>query len=233
MPIVAVANPKGGAGKSTTALLIATDLASRGLPICVVDADPNQPIVDWKTKGKSTCAIEVIGGVREDTIMDIIERQTQDKAFVFVDLEGTASLLVSRAIAYADFVIIPIQASAVDVRQAQKAISAVRSEERIAQRINRSRSIPHRVLLTRTPAPGAPVSLLQRQLENEIGGSGIPRFKTMLAERQAFKAVFSERLTLAELRESRVGNWIGAQKNVRDLTDELLQEIREHKKGTA
>ena len=42
--------------------------------------------------------------------------------FIFIDLEGTASVLVSRSIALADFVIVPVQASAVDVRQAGKAI---------------------------------------------------------------------------------------------------------------
>ena len=230
MPVIAVANPKGGAGKSTATLLISMDLAARGATVAIIDADPNQPILDWKMKGTSKSTLEVIGGIREDTIMDHIERLSRSKSFVLVDLEGTASLLVSRAIAYADFVIIPIQASAVDVRQAQKALTAVRNEERLAQRSNASRTIPHRVLMTRTPAPGAPVSMIQRELEKEIAAADINRFKTTLAERQAFKAVFSERLTLAELRTMKVGNWIGAQENVRQLTDELLELLKNGKK---
>jgi chromosome partitioning protein len=232
MPVIAVANPKGGSGKSTATLLMGMDLAARGASVAILDADPNQPIVDWKTKGTTKCQVEVIGGIREDSIMDHIEKQSHDKAFVLVDLEGTASLLVSRAIAFADFVVIPVQASAVDVRQGQKAISAVRNEERLAQRSNAARTIPHRVLLTRTPAPGAPRSSIQRQLEDEIVASGISRFRTMLAERQAFKAVFSERLTLEELRTMKVGNWIGAQQNVRELTDELLELLKSLKKGS-
>jgi chromosome partitioning protein len=52
MPVIAVSNPKGGAGKSTTTLLLATYLAQSGASVCVLDADPNQPILDWKTKGK-------------------------------------------------------------------------------------------------------------------------------------------------------------------------------------
>jgi chromosome partitioning protein len=174
----------------------------------------------------------VVGEAREDTIMDAIEEHARQRTFVFVDLEGTASLLVSRSIAFADFVIIPIQASAVDVRQAQKAITAVRNEERLAQRSNPDRSIPHKVLMTRTPAPGAPVSTMQRQLEAEINSAGIGRFRNTLAERQAYKAVFSERLALEELGEMRVGNLEAAQENVRLLATELLETLSAIKNGS-
>ena len=197
MPVIAVSNPKGGAGKSTTTLLLATYLAQSGASVCVLDADPNQPILDWKTKGETKSPIHVVGGVKETNLMELLESQTQQ--FVFIDLEGTASVLVSRSIALADFVIIPVQASAVDVRQAGKAIRAVRDEEKVAQRSNPARRIPFMVLMTRTPAPGAPVSSVQRQLEAEIEAAGIPRFKTSLAERLAYKAIFVERLSLAEL----------------------------------
>jgi chromosome partitioning protein len=163
--------------------------------------------------------------VKESNLMEFLEEQTSQ--FVFVDLEGTASLLVSRSIAMADFVIVPVQASAVDVRQAGKAIRAVRDEEKVAQRSNPNRSIPFRVLMTRTPAPGAPVSSVQRQLEVEIEAAGIPRFKTSLAERMAYKAMFVERLTLAEMKDLRVGNLDAAYENVHELAEELISLLQE------
>jgi chromosome partitioning protein len=229
MPVIAVSNPKGGAGKSTTTLLLATYLAQSGASVCVLDADPNQPIMDWKTNGNSKTKMQVVGGVKESNLMEILEQQTQQ--FVFIDLEGTASVLVSRSIAMADFVIIPVQASAVDVRQAGKAIRAVRDEEKVAQRSNGSRTIPYRVLMTRTPAPGAPVSSVQRQLEAEIESAGIPRFRTSLAERLAYKAIFVERLSLAELGEHKVGNLEAAYQNVHELVEELVETLQRVAKG--
>ncbi len=229
MPVIAVSNPKGGAGKSTTTLLLATYLAQQGASVSVLDADPNQPIMDWKKNGKSKTTLTVVGGVKESNLMEVLEEQTQQ--FVFIDLEGTASLLVSRSIAMADFVIIPVQASAVDVRQAGKAIRAVRDEEKVAQRSNSTRRIPYRVLMTRTPAPGAPVSSVQRQLEVEIQAAGIPRFKTSLAERMAFKAVFVERLTLAEMGDLKVGNLDAAYENVHELAEELIALLQEGGNG--
>lgn len=224
MPVIAVSNPKGGAGKSTATLLLATYLAQHGASVCVLDADPNQPILDWKTQGQSATTVDVIGNVRESNLMEVLDHQKHQ--FIFIDLEGTASVLVSRSIALADFVIVPIQASAVDVRQASKAIRAVRDEERVAQRSNPDRKIPFRVLLTRTPAPGAPVSSVQQQLEAEITNAGIPRFKTSLAERLAFKAVFVERLTLAELGGYKVGNLEAAYENVHQLAAELVEMLQ-------
>jgi chromosome partitioning protein len=229
MPIIAVSNPKGGAGKSTTTLLLATYLAQKGASVCVLDADPNQPIMDWKKNGSSKTTLQVVGGVRESNLMECLEEQHQQ--FVFIDLEGTASLLVSRSIAMADFVIIPVQASAVDVRQAGKAIRAVRDEEKVAQRSNPKRRIPFRVLMTRTPAPGAPVSSVQRQLEAEIASADIPCFEVSLAERMAYKAMFVERLTLAEMGTLRVGNLEAAYENVHQLAEELIGLLQELGKG--
>lgn len=229
MPVIAVSNPKGGAGKSTATLLISTFLAQRGATVCVLDADPNQPILDWKTNGQSKTTVEVIGGVRETNLMEILDQQ--EHQFIFIDLEGTASVLVSRSIALADFVIVPVQASAVDVRQASKAIRAVRDEERVAQRSNASRVIPYKVLMTRTPAPGAPVSSVQQQLEAEIASAGIPRFKTSLAERLAFKAIFVERLSLPELAGLKVGNLEAAYENVHQLVEELVELLQQLQKG--
>jgi chromosome partitioning protein len=229
MPIIAVSNPKGGAGKSTVTLLLANYMAEQGATVCVLDADPNQPIVDWKTKGNSQSKLEVIGGVRESTLMETLDSLSHQ--FIFIDLEGTASVLVSRSIAMADFVIVPLQASAVDVRQAAKAIRAIRDEERVAQRSNPNRRIPYRVVMTRTPAPGAPVSSVQRQLEEEIRTAGISRFKTSLAERLAYKAVFVERLTLPELKDMKVGNLESACKNVHDLAAELIDTLQEIEQG--
>jgi chromosome partitioning protein len=224
MPIIAVSNPKGGAGKSTTTLLLATYLAEQGASVSVLDADPNQPILDWKTRGESKTTMEVIGGVKESTLMEILDHLTHQ--FIFIDLEGTASVLVSRSIAMADFVIVPLQASAVDVRQAAKAIRAVRDEEKVAQRSNPNRRIPYRVVMTRTPAPGAPVSSVQRQLEAEIQASGIARFRTSLAERLAYKAIFVERLSLPELEGMKVGNLDAARQNVHELAEELIETLQ-------
>ncbi len=191
--------------------------------MCIIDADPNRPIQDWKQRGKSKSKVAVISDVTEANFFDVLDAQIPHFQFIFIDLEGTASFLVSRAISAAGLVIVPVQASAIDVRQASKAIKLVQDEEKAVRRFDPKRSIQFRILMTRTPAPGAPVSASQKELENDLGTAGIPRFRTTLAERQAFKAMFNQRLTLQELvGDKRAGNLSSAYENVETLATELV-----------
>lgn len=228
MPVIAVSNPKGGAGKTTSTLMVATYLAEHGASVCIVDADPRQPIVFWKNQGKTKSTVEVVGGVKENTIMDVIDKLLSNQyQFVFIDLEGTASVMVSRSIALSDFVIVPVQASPEDVRAAGSAICAVLDEEKVVRRSDPKKRIPFKVLLTRTNAPGAPVSGLQRQLEAEIRAADLPIFEARMAERQPFKASFLEGLTLQEIAAQgmRFGNVAAAQMNVQEVALELISYL--------
>ena len=56
MPVIAFSSPKGGAGKTTAATVLATVLAERGASVTVIDADPNRNVVDWaRLPGKPAC----------------------------------------------------------------------------------------------------------------------------------------------------------------------------------
>jgi chromosome partitioning protein len=71
------------------------------------------------------------------------------------------------------------------------------------------------------------VSSVQRQLESELLEAKVPRFRTSLAERLAYKAIFVERLSLAELGEHKVGNLEAAYQNIHELVEELVETLRE------
>src|SRR3712207_1669174 len=50
MPTIVLASPKGGAGKTTSAVLLATELAQSGAAVTVIDADPNRNISEWAAR---------------------------------------------------------------------------------------------------------------------------------------------------------------------------------------
>jgi chromosome partitioning protein len=72
--------------------------------------------------------LTVMSDVSEETIVDQIETASAKATFVIVDLEGTANLLVSYAISFADFVIIPMQGSQLDAKQAGRQIRLIRAQ---------------------------------------------------------------------------------------------------------
>jgi chromosome partitioning protein len=217
MPVVAFANPKGGAGKSTAALILAQTFAHAGASVSVIDADPNRPILDWRS-GASRSPIRVIGDATESTIVRVVTEERARQQFVFVDLEGTASRLVSRAISRADLVVIPLQASAVDARQASRAVALVQEEEETL-----GRRIDFRVLLTRTSPLIA--TRLEREIVAVLHAAELAQFTAHLNERQAFKAVFARRLALHELDASQVTGVAEAMANAEKLADELVDVL--------
>ncbi len=219
MPVVVMANPKGGSSKSTSALVLAQTLAAAGASVTIIDADPNRPIVDWRS-GKSRSSVRVIGDATESNVVRVITEERAERQFVFVDLEGTASRLVSRAISRADLVIIPLQASFIDARQASRAVGLVQEEEETLVR-----SIPARILLTRT-SPLIPTKL-EREIVEKLTEAELPRFRTHLHERQAFKALFARRLALDELDPKQVSGVAEAIANAEKLAEELADALTE------
>ena len=94
MPTIVFASPKGGAGKSTSAVLLATELALKGASVTIIDADPNKPVSQWAGREGRPQNLAVISDISEKTIIDEIENAARQTSFVIVDLEGTASMMV-------------------------------------------------------------------------------------------------------------------------------------------
>ncbi len=225
MPVISVANPKGGAGKSTTALVLGTTLGMHGVTVSLVDCDPNRPILAW-SKGGSKSQIKVLGEVTETEIVNVIDAERTSRQFVIVDLEGTASRMVSRAMTRSDLVLIPMQASAVDAAQAARAVGLVREEEQVMRR-----EIPFRVLLTRT-SPQIPTKN-EKLIIDELRAAGVPMLKNHLNQRTAFQSMFTYKRSLDELDPALVNGLDQAKANAYRLSEEVIDLVRDPKRRVA
>jgi chromosome partitioning protein len=219
MPTIVFASPKGGAGKSTSAVVLATELAQRGASVTVIDADPNHPVSLWAKRPGRPETLTVIADVSEESIIDTIEDASARTAFVVVDLEGTASMTVAYAISRADLVIIPVQGSQLDAVEAAKAIRLIRQQEKAF-----TRRIPYAVLFTRTSTAIKPRTF--RHIRSEFFDHGVPAFETQMHERDAFRAIFSFGGTLEALDPSQVGNVAAAVNNGRMFAAEVIMRLR-------
>lgn len=219
MPTIVFANPKGGAGKSTSAVILATQLALAKASVTILDADRNKPIVFWSQTGTMPEGITVREATSEATILDEIDAAAAATKFVIVDLEGTASMMVGLAISSADLVIIPVQGSMLDAKQAVKAVHVVRQQARAARR-----DIPHFVLWTRTNPLIKPREF--RAIEQDVIDNNIPRFTKHLHERVPFKSVFSFGGSLETLDPHDVPGIEQAIRNAREYAAEVVAALR-------
>jgi chromosome partitioning protein len=219
MPTIVFASPKGGVGKSTAAVLLATELASHGGTVTMVDADPNRPLTQWATRPGRPDKLTVISTTTEESIIDTIEKAAILTTFVIVDLEGTASMMAGYAMSRADLVIIPAQGSHLDATEAVKAIKLVRGQERAFQR-----KIPFAILFTRTSAAIRPRML--QSIETEFRENRIPMFGTQIHEREAYRAVFAFGGTVAGLDPAQVANLDAAKLNARMFAGEVIETLK-------
>jgi chromosome partitioning protein len=215
MPTISFASSKGGAGKSTSAVLLATELAQRGATVTIIDADPNQPVLRWSRKPGKPETLTAIGGVSEETLIDAIDDTARTTAFVIVDLEGTASVMVAHAMTRSDLVIIPTKGSELDGIEAVKVIQFIGRQERAY-----NRKIPYAVLFTQTNPAVRPRTL--KSLEADMLKQGIPVLGTALHERDAYRAIFSFGGTLSSLKPDLVRNIPAAIGNAREFMAEVV-----------
>lgn len=219
MPVISFANPKGGAGKTTSALLLACELADRGASIVLIDADPEKWISQWAALPGKPQNITVISDVGEDTVMDLIEEASGETQFVIVDLEGTASLMVANAIGMSDLVIIPSQGASMDAKGAVKTLRLIRNQARMA-----NRDIPHAVLLTRTSAAIASRSL--KSIREQLDAAGVDIFETSIVERAAYRELLDFGGLLKDLDPAKVSNLDKALLNAREYTAEVITKLK-------
>lgn len=219
MPTIVFISPKGGVGKTTAALLLATQIA-RSTRVTVIDADPNRPIKAWGKGEGAPKNLSITADADEENIIEKIEEAAAETPFVIVDLEGTAAKIVLLAVSQADLVIIPTQGSQLDAEQAGRAIRVIKQQEKMS-----GRATPFGILLTRT----SPIirTRTMTHIQKGLRDASIPLFKAQLNEREAFRAMFSFMLPLESLDTKEVANLDKAIANAEVFTAEVIERLRE------
>lgn len=215
MPVIAFANTKGGSGKTTSALLLACELAQH-VEVTLIDADPRRPIVDWAALAPIPPKLSIVNSGGERTIQDEIDRSRSSSTFTIIDLEGSASRLAGFAIGESDLVVIPTQEQQQDALGALETLAEVRREGRA-----RRRDIQAVILFTRTKV--AVKSRTNRHIRAQL--SAIPDVLILgseLAERDAFSALFTAGGCLYSLDTKEVNHTAKAIENARAVSQDII-----------
>ena len=224
MPTVCFANSKGGAGKSTTTLIIGQVLAEAGKKVAILDADPNQPLASWaeRTGDSIPDELKIIAGVTEKNLLDIQEVEAEESDFVLIDLEGTASIAVSYSISVSDFVVIPCGGTQLDVDQAARVIVLIRDSERTSRR-----TIPYSLMFTRVSPAIVPKDL--RHIVKELEKANIPTFTEAVTQRSVYSTIFQTGGTIYQLTKEDASGIDKAITNAEAVAQELINKLVEVK----
>lgn len=220
MPVITFANSKGGSGKTTSALLLACELATER-PVTIIDADPRRPITKWATLPGKPERLTVISNKSEQTILDEIEEANAVSTFVIVDLEGTASRLMSYAISQSDLVIVPMKEQTQDATAAVDVVREIHRDMKAARR-----KIPYSILFTQSKVVAK--SRTARFVANQFRENpDFHVFQTEIYDRDAFSALFSVGGTVRTLSKDTVRTTDEAVKNVQNYTHEVVLRLKD------
>ena len=112
MPVIVVANPKGGVGKSTLATNIAGYLAAKGHSVMLGDADRQQSSALWLSLRPAT-ARKITSW---DVGIDKIAKPPKGTTHVVLDTPaGLHGKLVTQVMTMADKIVVPLQPSVFDI----------------------------------------------------------------------------------------------------------------------
>lgn len=214
MAVISFVSSKGGVGKSTAALVLAGEIIDANGTVTIIDGDPNQPIKRWADATGPRAGLQVIGDVDEDTIVDEIEKAARESAFVIIDLEGSANLMVGYAISRSNLAIVPVQGSYLDAEEGAKSVRLIETTAK-----GFKTKIDYAVLLSRTSS-----AIQERTLKEVVAmfeDAGVDVMRTQMIDRAAFRSIFAYGGTIHDLKASEVSG-LG---NAKDNADAFVQEV--------
>jgi chromosome partitioning protein len=123
--IIGVLNQKGGVGKTTIAVNLASCFSHAGRSVLLVDADPQGSALAWSGVRAAEPAFAVVG-MAKPTLHRELPALAKNYDVVVVDGAPRVNELARAAILASDLVLIPVQPSPYDVWAAAETVQLIR-----------------------------------------------------------------------------------------------------------
>lgn len=179
MATISIASAKGGCGKTTLAILLGAELALEGYKVALLDCDLNQHASAFGAKARIP-DLTVLGEVTETNVLSVLKKAEAETDIVLIDLPGGSSTLTLKALQRSHLVLVPTQASLMDVRDATKTLAQIDDAEELART-----PIARAMVWTRF-ASGFE-SRSARHVRESLEGQGTEILKSAMMERAIFR----------------------------------------------
>lgn len=130
--IIAVANKKGGAGKSTLTINLAVAAQAAQVSTAIIDIDPDQQAAArWRDSRTAPSPI-VLSAVYSRLPQAVLEAEQRGAELILIDTPAFLETIISAAIAVADLVQIPCRTTGQDVQYLPTTIDIVAARRKPA-----------------------------------------------------------------------------------------------------
>lgn len=189
MSIITIASTKGGVGKSTLVLNLATVFLNKGKKVAVLDADSQGTVNKWsKVRDYMIDSGEKINklfvaAVRGEALLEIANDKKQQGYLVLIDSPGVDDSNMRSSLLRSDLVVTTCPTSAIDLWEIESLINILKKLQTI-----QSRKIPLALLFNKVPSIHYNVAVkeaLDFFDQNNINPDYI--LKSVIKERVAFK----------------------------------------------
>ena len=224
---IAMLNPKGGVGKTTIALLIAGEMAERGVATALIDMDRRGNVVAWAEKAArrqlELSRITVHDG-RGANAVEALQGWIAVAPFAAIDLPGEETTAAAAAVALADCVVTPMKVSEQD-------IAGARAAQRFVRRIGEEtrRAIPQLFVVNEITL-NKERSILYRAFDELAASFGMRIAATRIREKDRLNRLTGTEGTLFTMRDDseawRTSAALGAH-----LTNEVLAMVQAERRA--
>ena len=212
--VVSLASTKGGVGKTTTIMALASEARRRGRAVLLVDCDANRHLAEWAGRVDPP-GLTVIDGVGEADIRQVVQSHAHAHDLTLIDLAGFGNLTMMYAFSVSDVVIVPVQQSYMDIKEAARTYRLVTDSIGVLRH-----TPPCYLLFTRLQA--AIESRVDRHAAAELERRQIPAFGARLIERALLKE-----MSYSGRGPGEVDPGSNAAANIAALADELDRVLAE------
>ncbi len=207
--IISLLNQKGGVGKTTLSINIASALAMGGNKVLLIDGDPQGSALDWAATRKEKPIINVVG-ISKNTIHKELPMLSESYDHVVIDGPPRVYDVARSAIVASDLVIIPIQPSPYDVWASQEIVDLIKE---VNSTISEYKTIEATFLLNRVIKNTA----IGRDALETLEAFSFPVMKSQIHQRVIFAETASKGSSVVEDDPDSIGG-----KEIIAVTKEIL-----------